>query len=380
MKEETGKPNIVRELIGSCKKREITLLLSAAVILLHLALRGNRQLMCVLSEKAVRPVHRFLSRVTAGVPFSVAEVLILSLGIFVLLYIGISLILLFRRGEKGRRLYRILITLLMTVSCIYAGFCVLWGIYYYGEDFQTQSGLETREISTEELETVTVYFAALANSYADQVERDDRGVCVSDRSRILEESPEVYAKAEEIFPSLSGDAIPAKRFFFSKLLSLTDFTGFFFPFTAEANVNTDSPQAFFAATVAHELAHQRGVAKEQEANFTAVFASLLYGDPDYCYSACLLAYTHLSNALYSADRDAWQHIYTGLDDRIKADYAEDRAYWQRFQTPAQTVSNAVYENFLYSYDQDLGLKSYGACVDLLVCWYLEEAQAFFSIS
>ena len=73
------------------------------------------------------------------------------------------------------------------------------------------------------------------------------------------------------------------------MMSYTNFTGFFFPFTAEANVNTDFPPALFASTVAHELSHQRGVAKEQEANFTAVLASLYYGDADYCYSSCLLA-------------------------------------------------------------------------------------------
>ena len=380
MEKETRKPNILLELIGSCKKREIVLLLSAAVILLHLALRGNKRLNCFLSEYAVRPIHRFLSRLTAQFPFSVAEVLILTLGIFLLLYFVISLVLLLQRKEKGKRLYRMLITLLMIGSCIYAGFCLLWGIYYYGEDFQTQSGLETRKVSAEELETVTVYFASMANAYSEQVERDERGVCVSDRGQILEESPQVYTEAEKVFPCLAGEPIPAKGFFFSKLLSLTDFTGFFFPFTAEANVNIDSPQAFFAATVAHELAHQRGVAKEQEANFVAVFASLLYGDPDYCYSACLLAYTHLSNALYSADRDAWQHVNAGLNDYVRADYAADRAYWQRFQTPAQTISNAIYEDFLYSYDQDLGLKSYGACVDLLVCTYLEDARIYFGVS
>ena len=48
-------------------------------------------------------------------------------------------------------------------------------------------------------------------------------------------------------------------------------------------------------------------------------------------------------------------------------------YWKQFETPVQTVSNAVYEGFLQSYDQELGLKSYGACVDLLVNYY--EAQA-----
>ena len=30
---------------------------------------------------------------------------------------------------------------------------------------------------------------------------------------------------------------------------------------------------------------------------------------------------------------------------------------------------SVYENFLYSYDQSMGIRSYGACVDLLAQKY-----------
>ena len=156
-------------------------------------------------------------------------------------------------------------------------------------------------------------------------------------------------------------------------MSYTDFTGFFFPFTAEANVNTDFPPALFASTVAHELAHQRGVAKEQEANFAAVLASLEYGDAEYCYSACVLAYTHLGNALYSADYDAWKRIYLTLNEDVRRDFDANREYWAQFETPVQKVSNTVYEGFLHSYDQTMGLKSYGACVDLLVNYYYEQA-------
>ena len=134
-------------------------------------------------------------------------------------------------------------------------------------------------------------------------------------------------------------------------------------------MNTDFPAALFAATTAHELAHQRGVAKEQEANFCAVLASLEYGDPDYCYSACMLAYTHLGNALFGADREAWEEVYGMLSEPVLRDFAASRDYWARFRTPVQTVSNTVYEGFLHSYDQELGLKSYGACVDLLVNYY-----------
>ena len=192
---------------------------------------------------------------------------------------------------------------------------------------------------------------------------------------MLQKSRTVYREAERRCGELAGPPVAAKPFFFSRLLSLTDFSGFFFPFTGEANVNTDFPPPLFAATVAHELAHQRGVAKEQEANFCAVYASLLSGDPDYCYSASLMAYTYLGNALYQADYEAWERIYDSLNDDVLRDFAANRSYWQAYETPVQTISNTVYEGFLYSYDQDMGLKSYGACVDLLVCEYLDKVQS-----
>lgn len=160
-------------------------------------------------------------------------------------------------------------------------------------------------------------------------------------------------------------------------MSIIDYTGFFCPFTAEANVNMDFPEALFAAVVAHELSHQRGVAKEQEANFVAVLASLASGDVDYCYSACLFAYIHLRNALAGVDSAALSRIDEGLCDSVKADLAENNRYWAAFETPVRTVTNTVYEGFLQSYGQTLGLRSYGACVDLLVGYYRDLARARF---
>ena len=80
------------------------------------------------------------------------------------------------------------------------------------------------------------------------------------------------------------------------------------------------------------------------------------------------------------DYDAWYMVYSGLDERVKLDFAANRAYWAQFETPVQTVSTTVYENFLQSYDQHLGMKSYGACVDLLVNYYYDEAAAHFGMS
>ena len=348
---------------------------SAVLIILHLLTRGNRPLMVWASERLVQPVHRALAALNSHLPFSVAEALIGLAAAAVIAYIIYIVISMLRGGGRLKRLYAAVINLLAAGLAVYAGFCMLWGVYYYGDDFMTRSALKNENISVEQLEAVTRYFAELSNEYAEQVPRDEDGNYIADRAAILARSDEVYENIERELPCLAGPAVRAKGVYFSRLMSYTDFTGFFFPFTAEANVNTDFPPALFASTVAHELAHQRGVAKEQEANFVAVLASLAYGDTEYCYSACLLAYTHLGNALYSADYEAWKSIYLSLSEDVRRDFAANREYWAQFETPVQKVSNTVYEGFLYSYDQDMGLKSYGACVDLLVNYFYGQAAA-----
>lgn len=348
---------------------------SAVLIILHLLTRGNRPLMVWASERLVQPVHRALAALNSHLPFSVAEALIGLAAAAVIAYIIYIVISMLRGGGRLKRLYAAVINLLAAGLAVYAGFCMLWGVYYYGDDFMTRSALKNENISVEQLEAVTRYFAERSNEYAEQVPRDEDGNYIADRAAILARSDKVYENIERELPCLAGPAVRAKGVYFSRLMSYTDFTGFFFPFTAEANVNTDFPPALFASTVAHELAHQRGVAKEQEANFVAVLASLAYGDTEYCYSACLLAYTHLGNALYSSDYEAWKSIYLSLSEDVRRDFAANREYWAQFETPVQKVSNTVYEGFLYSYDQDMGLKSYGACVDLLVNYFYGQASA-----
>lgn len=375
MEKTTVKKRGLAAIWSLCPVRHVLLLLNAVIIALHLATRGNYALNRQLSERFVRPVHRALSRATNVLPFSLAEMLYAVAIIGGLVYIIIIMAHMIRRKEWAKQVYIIFVTLLTAGAVFYGGFCLLWGVFYYGDDFMTQSGLPHEKISVEQLRTVTAYFADLANEYADQMPRDGDGVCELDRAAVLRKSPEVYVGLERQYPCLEGPEVRAKGVFFSRVMSYIDFTGFFFPFTAEANVNMDFPTSLLPATVAHELAHQRGVAKEQEANFVAVLACLDYGEPEYVYSAALLAYTHLGNALHDADHQAWREIYGSLSESVKRDFAANRTYWRQFETPVQDVSNTVYEGFLQSYDQNLGLKSYGACVDLLVNQYYETAKA-----
>ena len=372
--QKQDKKRSLRAWFRLCPVRHVLSLLGLAVIGAYLLLRSNAGLMQSISDGFVRPYHRAMSRLCSHLPFSVAEALI-ALGIFAaLVYIIFIIVQLIRKPERAERIYRFFLTCLTAFALIYGGFCLLWGVYYYSADFEDQSGIRGAPASLEQLTAVTRYFTDLVNAYDASVARDADGAFAEDLSEIFARSPHLYDNVEQSVPCLRGDALAAKPVFFSRVMSYIDFTGFFFPFTGEANINVDSPACLVPATIAHEIAHQRGVAEEDEANFAAVLSSLESEDPVYCYSACLLAYIHLGNALYAADRDAWQENYQRLGEGPRHDLDDNNNYWERFETPVTTVSNQVYTGFLQSYGQTLGLKTYGKCVDLLIAYYYDVAK------
>lgn len=131
----------------------------------------------------------------------------------------------------------------------------------------------------------------------------------------------------------------------------------------------DSPAAFLPATVCHELAHQRGVTAEEECNFIGILAAVRSEDTGYRYSGWLTGFGYLFNALYSADREAWQTIRDALPDTVVADLRADNAYWAQFRGVVSKVSDTVYDGFLKSNGDTDGSKSYGVVTDLLVAYF-----------
>lgn len=368
--ETTEKKKItLRSLWRLCPARHAVLLISLAWLATYFLLRENRAVMNFLCKALVRPWHAFAGRLFSAVPFSVTEWVILfltALGVVLLVLLIVRLIR--RRWVKA---YRTGMTILSVSAAMFALFCLWWGVLYYSDSFTEQAGLERRDISVQELETVTRYFAERANAAGEHVERGEDGVFAVNKDAIFRRSPDIYGGAEQIFPCLAAPAVRAKPVLLSRLLSYIRYTGFFFPYTAEANLNADSPACLLPSTIAHELAHLRGVAREDEANFCAVVACLESGDEDYRYSGALLAYIYLGNALYRADYDAWREVYSTLSENVRADLRANNDYWARFETPAADVSEKVYESFLQTYGDDRGMQSYGACVDLLTVYYLD---------
>ena len=264
------------------RKLHIWLLADLILLAAFLLARGHRPWMNGLERMASAPIRRALGALSAHVPFSVMEVLYVLGAILAAAYVVWSIAAVVRaRGRRRRRAYSAVLGAVCAGLTICAATCLLWGVCYYTDTFQDRSGVRAEEVSLPDLAAVTAWFAENLAETADQVPRDERGLFDVSLDDIFAGSTAVYDGAEERFPFLEFRDQTPKRMFFSKVMSAMNFTGVYFAFTGESNINVDAPACLIPSTIAHELAHQRGIASEQECNFLAVLASTTSGNPVY---------------------------------------------------------------------------------------------------
>ncbi len=353
--------------------KKINLLLPALLVFplllcgLFALLKGNRKWMDLWVYGVMGPLEQLLGRFWGLFPFSAAELLTALLLAGSVIWAVLALIWAIRSKKDPLRR---LLALAAVWLWVLAGFNWLWNAAYYASTFSQRSGLATSPYTVEELAAVTAYFAQNAARLSAQVPRDEAGHFAQSVKDCLKAGPEVYENLTSVFPCLAMRSQRAKPLLCSRLQSVLGFTGVYFPFTGEANVNTDAPRCLLPATVAHEMAHQRMVASELEANFVGIAACTSCGDAVYQYSGYLFGLIQLCNALYPEDSEAWYAVSEKyFTPQMAQDWNDNNDYWAALASPAEDTAEDAYDVFLKSNGQELGIKSYGACVDLLVAYY-----------
>ena len=302
-------------------------------------------------------------------PFSVVEWFYVIFILPVIIWVVVLVIRVVKGPERGHRLYGGMLGLACLCLTAWGLYCVLWGVNYYADGFQEKSGIYAQPVEVEKLEQVTRYFAENLSELSDQIPRDENGVFAVPQDEIFAESTHIYDNISQEFPFLEREDRVPKKMVFSRLFSAMNFTGFYSPYTGESNLNVDSPACLLPANIAHDLAHQRGIASEQECNFLAIAASTSSDSVVYQYSGYLMGYIHLGNALYRADREKWEAVYSLLPEEVVADLRYHSAYWDQFDSVVATVSEKIYDTTLKTYGQTDGIQSYGTGGDLLVAYY-----------
>ena len=249
----------------------------------------------IYSMHIYRYISLFFNNLTGLIPFSLAEIIVLSTPLAIILYITCTIFKISKSPRKLKTLLNKLLNLICTASVTLFIFTMNCGINYYNSDVAHAMNIDTQPVSTEKLYKVCVYLAQQASDIRNRLGEDENGITV------LSENANERAKKYVNNLLHTNYSLP-KNVIFSKSMSYLNITGIYFPFTLEANVNVDVPDFSIPSTMCHELAHVNGIMREDDANFISFLACINSDDNEFAYSGYTMAMTYAANALYSADK------------------------------------------------------------------------------
>lgn len=258
-------------------------------------------------------------------------------------------------------------------------FYALWGLAYARPAADVRLGFRPylsapEDIPIDELAALATTFLHRANAEYLEVHDGWPDALVPTAAtsdwRTLDDAVDVgfarMAVAEGLHPTVAASRGPTKPLTSSRLFSWLGIGGFYFPFTGEANINALAPAWGIPSTMAHEKAHQRFVASEDEANYFSWLACAYADDPLVRYSGWMFAHRQLLFELESRDPRRFQWIVRERVPGLQRDVIAARAFWAGYDGPLERMSDRVNDTYLRLNAVRGGIHSYSASLTLIV--------------
>lgn len=310
--------------------------------------------------------RRFMATLTAPVDFSIFECIVISLFIIVPVIIIVA-VNRFRRRE-GR--LRLISWILAVVMLLLSGNTLCLGFGYRTTSLRENLSLEYVEITEDRLAESLIYVRDKLNLLSESIEYTENGTSVGydldTTSEKLCRSFDALSLEYGFFDNFDSRVKPVKN---GAAMTYLGISGIYTYYTGESNVNTAFPIAEMTFVAAHELSHQRGIMRENEANFMAYLVTTTSDDLYLNYAGYLSMYQYLASALYSTNKDRYYEIHRSLASAPRGDIAEiNRVILAYGDTFIADISSFVNDVFLKS-NGTAGVVTYGEVVKLTVAYY-----------
>lgn len=314
-------------------------------------------------------VRAALAYLTSWIPFSLAETVIISLPLiaFMLMFFSIRA---YKKSEEAS--IRCIVVLLSILSFMYSIFVLGYGMGYHGSPLADKLGLEEKAVTAQELKETAIILLDEIEPLLDEISyKKDGSSCMpytlDEMNDKLNDTYKTVCKKYKFIQNLKSKL---KYIALSEPMTYTHISGVYSYYTGEANLNINFPDYSLPFTAAHELAHQRGIAPENEANFVAFLVCKDSEDAYIRYCAYFNMFEYVTNALYRADPKAYSEIIYSADSRIRGELIAYSEFFDKYRdSVASDVSDVVNDTYLKTQGVSEGSASYGMVVDLTVAYY-----------
>ncbi|MDR0753779.1 MAG: DUF3810 domain-containing protein [Prevotellaceae bacterium] len=334
-------------------------LLTAAILLFVTIFAASK--MPGIAEWYVENIYPLIAAVFSFVsslfPFSLFDVFTVAAPLALLVLIVLMIL---RKVKWSKGLYIIARSVLLLVAWFYFA----WGFAYFRKDFYERCNIRKSEYNAEN-------FSAFAKKFIDDANSayiDLKSIDKDDINRKIELQ---YEKLKDVLKiKYPNGKRKSKRMLYESLHTKTGVSGYFGPFFNEIHVNGFVLDFEYPFTLAHEKAHQFGVASEAECNLYAFITCATGDDAQLRYSAYISTIIYVLNNYAAIFPDDYKNLLATVDSKIIEDIKTMSKHWTEARN--QTLSNAqraVYDTYLKTNRINSGIKNYSEVVNLLISSY-----------
>ena len=288
-----------------------------------------------------------IGSITNILPFSLFEINLIG-------FLLISIILIVKliknafKKDKNKLIKHTfsLIIYALILSNTYISIC---GIAYQREKVDIK--LYEGEITPSLVDDTISYYLNDYNNIIKEFDRDENNITINpysfkELSLIMQKECEKLNESD-YFYKFTGRP---KATWFSPILSELHITGVDFPFTAEANINHVMPSIDIPFVMAHEIAHLKGVMREDDANLVALYVCIRYSGYFRGFSRLLEIKAYTNNKEY-------KEVIQQMDPRIFLDNSNYSTYFKEHDL-LQDLSTFINDIYLYINGEKEGTSSY----------------------
>lgn len=315
------------------------------------------------------PVFSQTLRLLFGwLPFSLGDVLYCAVAIGI-----VSSILKYGKPKYFlKQISYILLRLIQFLLIIYIVFQFFWGLNYSRKGIGAQIELMPATYSTAELQQLTQWVVMQLNENSKQVAEKPLSF-----SFIQQQATEVYKQAANKYSFLVYKHTSLKPSLFAWMGNYLGFTGYYNPFTGEAQVNTTVPHFLLPFIACHEMAHQLGYASEDEASFVAFLAIQSSNKAYFKYSMYFDLYLYANSELYRRDSAAALQFSKQLLPKVHTDLLTYKTFWQQYRSnTTEAIFRLLYGNYLKVNKQPKGIETYDEIVAWLIAFEKKNNPSF----
>lgn len=258
-------------------------------------------------------------------PFSCYELFLIAA--IVLAVVFVVYLFVFLIGRKWNKLLSMILIAAIAVMTFLSVYTATATMTYNRDELPDEiySQYSSKDLTFDEaVELAEIIIDGANKAYAD-TEHDSSGNIVYpfDFNGLSDLLADEYKKLDNKY--FSSYTPKGKRIINKTIMSELHIVGVFFAPFGEANVNGHENNLYLPQTLAHELAHSKGVMREFQADIVADYV-LLQSDNPYlrygAYAQCM-SYAMRIVSLYPDSQAEYDRLYARIDKRI---YTEQRNY------------------------------------------------------